>query len=172
MFKIQISNPAILAFNSEMNINLEDAIEAIFPPETEHAFLIWNHKFIPLNYKYDVSLMILDLIKIIGFLKDPKTETIEIHWPSNTFACIWNLKKENQGLIKIHSSWQSVIGGMEDLLNKFGVINIDSKKMEEEIIKLLSFVKTALDKSNINREKIIDFDVLENVLVSDKTSSN
>jgi hypothetical protein len=116
MIKIQLSNPEIISVNKSEFINLEDAIECIFPLDTEHLFLIWNNIFIPLTYKYDISLMVFDFIKILDFIKDNQVSGLEIHWVSNTFASIWRIKKNNS-FLTINSEWKVVNGKVEKILN-------------------------------------------------------
>lgn len=160
MIKIQISNPELLQINEEEVMNLEDAIESIFPLETEYLILIWNNIFIPLSYKYDISIMILDFIKIYNFLNDNKIEKLEIHWASNTFASIWRMEKNND-YVRIKSEWKTVNGGTEDKLNKFSDITISKILLIEEIRKLMIFLKCSIKKSITNYKQIEDFEALE-----------
>ena len=41
MIKIQLSNPVLLPIKEKEVLNLEDAIESIFPLDTEYLILIW-----------------------------------------------------------------------------------------------------------------------------------
>ena len=52
IFSVQASNPKYWKnVLDEEDSSLSDAIETIFPLNTEYAFLEWNHIFIPLSYK-------------------------------------------------------------------------------------------------------------------------
>ncbi|TJZ60057.1 hypothetical protein FAZ15_14325 [Sphingobacterium olei] len=160
MIKIQISNPEVLSLIEEEIINLEDAIESIFPLDTEYLILIWNNIFIPLTYKYDISLMVLDFIRILHFLKDDKGDKLEIHWASNTFVSIWKMKKINSS-VNIKSEWETVNGGTQDLLNKVNENTLPVSDFEKEIKKILFFLKNSLEKSGLNCHLIEDFEKLE-----------
>jgi len=165
MINIQISNPVLLQMTDEESMNLEDAIESIFPLDTEYLILIWNNIFIPLSYKYDISLMVLDFIKILHFLKDNEIDKLEIHWASNTFASIWKMEKINDS-VNIKSEWKTVNGGTQDKLNKLNENKILVNDFAEEIKKLLAFLKSSIEKSGINCDLVEDFATLENVITN------
>ena len=57
-FYIQTSNPYIANKTNADDNKLSEAIESIFPMDTEELILFWNHVGIPLSYKYDISYMI------------------------------------------------------------------------------------------------------------------
>lgn len=119
-------------------MDLEDAIESIFPLDTEHLILTWNNILIPLNYKYDISLMVLDFVRILHFLREEEDDKLAIHWASSTFASIWQMKKEDN-FISIKSYWNTVNGGRENLLNEFNENKVSIKYLENEIKKSYNF---------------------------------
>lgn len=159
MFKIQLSNPEILKVTFNEFVSIEDVLESIFPLDTEYAFIMWNHISIPLSYKYDISLMILDFARIIQYIHKYDELNLTIHWASNTFASIWYLVKYKE-YIKINSSWFSVVGGLEELLNKHNEITIKPTDLQAEINKLQIFVEKAIRSSGALTDKIIGFDSL------------
>jgi hypothetical protein len=159
MFKIQISNPISLSVHTTESMNLEDAIELVFPLETEFLILIWNNIFIPLTYKYDISLMVLDFIKIINFLRDNNKSELEIFWPSSTFVSIWKIKRYEK-VIRINSKWTAVNGKVENLLNSLNENEIQSSEFEEEIMKLIIFINSALIKSGMELNNIVGYENL------------
>lgn len=160
MFKIQISNPEILCIIDDNDTNIEEAIQTIFPLETEYAFLIWNHIFIPLSYKYDISLMIKDFTLIYKFLKDEKKEYMQLHWVSNTFASLWELTKKGD-FIEIKTSWNSVIGKLESLLNAHSAMRIESTLFAKEIQNIIAFIKASLESVGYSSENLDDFLLLK-----------
>ena len=58
-FYIQASNPRFIESISYEVESLSDAVESIFPLNTENAFLVWNYISVPLSYKYDISYMLV-----------------------------------------------------------------------------------------------------------------
>src|SRR5689334_16049310 len=101
MFDIQISNPVAIESRDKDDTNLNEAIQSIFPFKNEYCFVVWNHIFIPVSYKYDISFMINDIIRILDFIKRGDG-CLEIHWASDTFASIWRIECTSQS-IKIES---------------------------------------------------------------------
>ncbi|MBL7997878.1 MAG: hypothetical protein JNL32_04485 [Candidatus Kapabacteria bacterium] len=163
MFELKINNPTILRVDdNECILSLDDAIESIFPLETEHLVLIWNEVIIPLSFKYDISLMVLDFIKIFQFTKDNQSSRLEIHWASNTFAAIWNFEKSKYS-VNINTVWRSVIGGTEDILNVKNKNEVSIDNLQKEIMKLLRFLKYAIEKSGVNSNLIEDFEKLREI---------
>src|SRR5882762_688622 len=120
-FAIQASNPRTRATFDATAENLSDAIESVFLRETEYALLIWNWICIPLSYKYDLSLMVDDIVDLV---EDMVRETMGhrmIHWPSNTFASTWNVKWQD-GKVMINATWECVLGKTEGLLAERSMI--------------------------------------------------
>lgn len=150
MLKIQLSNPIALPVKLEESVSLDEVLELIFPLENEHAYLNWNHCHIPLSYKYDISVLTQDLIKIYDFTQNEDTE-LEIHWASNTFASVWHLQKIN-GHIHIQTKWENVSGGLTELLNTKTSNVIPVQDLESELSKILKFLKQTIinNVSNIN----------------------
>jgi hypothetical protein len=160
MFELQLNSPKILSINEEESMNLEDAIESAFPLKTENLVLIWNNISIPLTYKYDVSIMIFDFMRIISFLKEDDATRLEIHWASNTFATIWEINKKNNS-VYIKTKWSNVIGGQIELLNNKNENILKINEFQNEIKKLLCFIKISIEKSSRNHKLIEDFEKLE-----------
>jgi len=146
MIKFQISNPKTTGLFDPNDSTLEEALETIFPLETEYAFLVWDHIFIPLSYKYDISIMIGDLIRIFHFIKDENERSIEIHWGANTFATIWSIVKLPSFLI-IKSTWFDTLGRLKDVLNNNSEIKVDALHLAHEIKVMLAFLKDCLEKA-------------------------
>ncbi|BAY41833.1 hypothetical protein NIES2111_62290 (plasmid) [Nostoc sp. NIES-2111] len=71
-FYIQVSNPIFLYSPSEIVSDLAEAIQVIYPMETEKAFIIWNHTYIPLSYKYNLSVIIDDILPMLSDLTSQK----------------------------------------------------------------------------------------------------
>ncbi|MGC4070805.1 MAG: hypothetical protein QM784_40250 [Polyangiaceae bacterium] len=69
----------------------------------------------PLSYKYDLSMMIDDVLGLVEELIARERGSREIHWPSNTFACSWWVEWA-EGEVSINSEWRSVVGNVEGVL--------------------------------------------------------
>lgn len=162
-FAIQLGCPKFEIFDNDIvdeTINVEEAIELIFPLETEFLIMIWNKVCIPLTYKYDVSIMINDFISILNFMNSDQGKELVIEWPSNTFSGNWILSK-SKNKINISSKWTAVIGDIETQLNERNSILMDQKLFEIEIRKILCFLNSALKKSGLDLDKIYDYNHLK-----------
>lgn len=108
-FSIQASRPRTTAKHDAEDSTLDEAIQTAFPLHTEAAFLCWDNCFIPLSYKYDISLMILDIIGMLESIIEQPSGPLHIDWASNTFAATWDIDwgREN---VRIRSEWHSVVG--------------------------------------------------------------
>src|SRR5438128_712566 len=122
-FIIQASNPRSVADHDAGDDSLDDAIETVFPLHTEHALLAWNHIYVPLSYKYDFAVIINDVLDIIQAIQTSAQGSHSVHWPSNTFAAIWNMQWD-QGMIAVQSKWNCVLGETEAMLAGRPVIRI------------------------------------------------
>lgn len=160
MFELQLNRPSILSIKEQENMNLEDAVECIFPLKTEPLFLIWNNVSVTLTYKYDISLMVFDFIKILHFIEDNECSILNIHWASNTFASVWRFNKKHD-FVNIKTEWDNVIGGKMDILNERNEIILKKNELRDEIKKILEFLQFALEQSGLNLNMIEGFERLK-----------
>lgn len=116
-FFIQVSNPVWLSGTySAGNVSLADAVEDMFPLETEDAFLVWNHIYVPLSYKYDIAYMIDDVVKLLKMIRENAVGSMNVHWLPDTFRCDWEIEWHDEE-IAILSHWDCTVGNLENLLN-------------------------------------------------------
>ncbi|MDH6310483.1 hypothetical protein M2451_004011 [Dysgonomonas sp. PFB1-18] len=159
MIKIQISNPELSFVKNKDDASIEEALESIFLRNTEYAVLIWENLFIPLSYKYDISIMAKDFIKILEFIEGTDSK-IEIHWASNTFSSIWYLTKLQNGELEIKSLWVCVLGELRELLTKKSNICVTQIAFSKELRKMLFFLKDCLDKCGYTANELYDYNLL------------
>lgn len=118
MFRIQAGSPAVVPVpDGGRGLSLSDAMYVAFPPEADHCLLIWNHIFIPVSYRYDLSLMIDDCLDLTAALSAPGPVHFDVDWPSNTFAAHWDVEAFDD-TVRIESSWETVLGSLAPLLNE------------------------------------------------------
>lgn len=115
MFYVQASQPRCVdAQDSESTLTA--AIERAYPLETEDAYLNWHGVRIALSYKYDISVIVEDVIEMLESLNAPTGE-LAIAWPSNTFRTDWVLRW-SRAQLHCAATWECVAGGVETLLNQ------------------------------------------------------
>lgn len=113
-FFIQASSPKYLCESVEIPESLGEAVEYSFPMLTESMFMTWKGHQIHLSYKYDLSVIIEDLLELIDELQLPTGEQ-EVFWGSDTFNGCWKLRWKD-GQLKVQADWRDVGAGLEKLL--------------------------------------------------------
>lgn len=162
-FVIQSSNPRIeLTWEAEDN-SLSDAIQSVFPLRTERMVLTWNGIYIPLSYKYDVSFMVDDVVDLAMAMLTHSTGSKEIHWPSNTFAAVWDVRWE-AGYVSVIGEWTRVVGGTEALLAASGAIRVPVAEFLGEWKRPLELVADALHRAGYGEVQVPKLALLDDVV--------
>jgi len=148
-FYIQVSNPIFLYSSSEIVSDLAEAIQVVFPMETENAFIVWNYTYIPLGYKYDLSVIIDDLLPMLSDLITQKEGSYRACFGSDTFNAEWNLEWYDEKLY-IAAKWNNLAGNLVKLTSS-SCSSLETKIdiFLSEYKKLFQQVSIAVDKSEI-----------------------
>ena len=164
-FVIQVSNPRVYIKKQCLKDieSISDLIEEIFPMYNEEMILIWNNIRIPLEYKYDVSVIMDDLLDLLQTILNENEGEVSISWPSNTFRSEWNLKWKGQSL-SIDSKWFSVAGLTEDILNKHNKIEIYTNEFLAEWKMLLRFLIKIFKENNLLEMDLEEFDIMKSLI--------
>ena len=159
-FNIQASRPQVNFEFCKDDEKISEAIESIFPMLTENAFLVWNYISIPLNYKYDISIIIEDVLQMLKTIRESSDGgKLEVSWPSNTFACDWTLIWDKSDLL-IKANWRNVVGNTEHLLNASGDVNISVIEFASEWKMVLEVLIKGLEACNYTSTQLKDMDFL------------
>ncbi len=162
-FHIQVSNPSVTEQVNEDDETIGEAIESIFPLDTEHAFISWNGIYIPVSYKYDLSLMYDDIVQMIEALLDSPDGELRIQWPSNTFAAVWNIKWA-KGQMKLNAEWRQLLGSTERLLDGSEIVDMDVESFVAEWRPLLVKLYDALTRAESSGSLSIEIAKLQSLL--------
>ncbi len=149
-FYIQTSNPYILSQTNANDNKLSEAIESVFPMDTEELILFWNHVGIPLSYKYDVSYMIDDILIILQHIQVQKSGELLVHWLPDTFRADWKLEWNGETLF-IYANWESLKGDLQKVLVNSKKVEISKKDFVSEWKMLLKILISALNKNGYDR---------------------
>lgn len=103
--------------------DLREAIEDVFESETEDAILNWNGVSVAISYKYDLSVMIDDLMNALITMRSASVGELVVEWSSNTFQATWQIAWNEQECV-CAATWNSVSGGVERLLSETGAVHI------------------------------------------------
>ena len=116
-FWIQTGNPSVVPSPTiSPESDLAETVQAVFPMETEDAVIVWNHIRVPLSYKYDVSVVMEDVVGLSEFLLGSSKST-RVSFGSDTFQAIWRIERLDRH-IRVDSEWASVAGDIENVLNE------------------------------------------------------
>ncbi|MGB0356673.1 MAG: hypothetical protein ACPGC9_00345 [Cytophagales bacterium] len=125
-FFLQASQPRLAKTPNYPENSLSDAIEEIYLANSEDMIMRWNWIYVPLNYKYDLSYIIVDIMQILEALLGQDRGRFETSFPSCDFAVTWKLHWSGPQL-KIDSHWEGVVGGTEPQLNAQPLLEIDKR---------------------------------------------
>jgi hypothetical protein len=121
IFSIYPKNPEPFVCLAGNAPRLADAIELGFPMEADNAVVVWNDLSIPLNYKYDLSVILDDVLDILNHcLEDKKIKT---WFASNTFTAQWTVDTHDE-IVEVQSDWRAVISKNTNQLNQVPSISV------------------------------------------------
>lgn len=152
-FYIQANNPRTQSVKNIGDESLADAIESTFLLNTENAIMMWNYISIPLSYKYDISYMMEDLLKLLHCLQCEESGKMIIHWLPDTFRCDW-LIIWNHGQMKIQSHWECTVGNLEIILNNNSQTVTSVKHFISEWKEVLNIVIKGLERCGYDESGI------------------
>ncbi|MCU0435831.1 MAG: hypothetical protein MUC87_20395, partial [Bacteroidia bacterium] len=124
------------------------AIHHIFPMTTEMAFIFWNGYFIPINYKYDISVCIDDIISCLEKILNPQSQKLTLTFGSDTFNGYWDIEIIGQQL-QISAHWDS-IRGLEKYVNNQIPVKLNTNDFVAEWCGILTVIDNALVQNRIS----------------------
>lgn len=151
MFSIQLSSPRC---NDEPPLDadtLTELIEDMFLHETEDAYVNWNGVRIALNYKYDVSTIIPEIVTMLDALLEQDRGTSVIEWPSSSFRGTWYLSWSG-GQLTVKSDWMQVAGRVESALRTVGRLEVSVDAFVAEWSELVRFLSTLFERLTLSPE--------------------
>lgn len=153
IFSIQASNPRFRTIMNPDDECLAEAIESIFPLNTENVILTWNCISVPLSYKYDISYMVNDILLLLSVIQKEDIGKMTIQWLPDTFRCDW-LIQWNIDEVQIDSHWECTVGHLEDILNQRKHISLLKSDFVNEWKEVLGVVIKGLECCGYHKSKI------------------
>jgi hypothetical protein len=164
-FAIQACAPIVSPSGRRTAADLADAVSTIFPVEAGDAFMIWNWVPIRLSYRYDLGVLIDDLIPLLHRLVTDEIGSARVYWGSNTFGGEWKLDWARDDLTII-ATWKNVAGGYEELLNSRGTLQVGRRAFLAQWSGLLGKVIDGVRQSRIKIERSALWEDLERLKVA------
>lgn len=142
-FLIQAGRPATIASMDPGDETIFDAIETVFPMNTEDAVMSWNRILIKISYKYDLGQVIYDVLDLLEWVIAGHEGKTLVQWGSSTFFGVWNLIRRRDEL-EITAEWQTVVGNLEKELNARPIVVMTASAFLREWKRPLEIVMSAL----------------------------
>lgn len=125
--------------------------------------MTWNGVYIPLGYKYDVSLMTDDILNLCHDMLARAEGHRRINWPSNTFSTTWDVRWRSD-VVSIDTRWNRVVGGTEGVLTERQSLSVPRRDFLAEWRRPLEIVSNALRCAGYESEQIPRIIFLHEVL--------
>ncbi|MEU5808735.1 hypothetical protein [Streptomyces sp. NPDC047718] len=136
--------------------DLADAVGQMYSSESEDAVLVWNRVPIRLTYRYDIAVLLDDLVPLLEEVRRPGFSAAEVFWGSDTFRAEWELAREGDGL-RIRARWHSTLGNHESLLTERGDVAVAAEEFVREWSKVLWRIVTDVETGSV---ELADDDLL------------
>ncbi|GAA2362158.1 hypothetical protein GCM10010246_61360 [Streptomyces cuspidosporus] len=148
-FCVQPGCPEVLKVESAED--MADAVGQLYPLETEHAVLVWNRVPVLLEYRYDIPVLLDDLVPLLEEVRRPEFSETRVYWGSDTFSAEWQIRRDG-ALLDIHSRWMAVSGGYEFLLNDRSQLTVEINSFVAEWLKVLRRITYDLGAQTVHFE--------------------
>ncbi|WP_208178664.1 hypothetical protein [Hymenobacter negativus] len=139
--------------------SLGEALESCFPYLLDGARLHWNGVPVPLSYKYDLSIVVHNVVGLVRQLRTVTQGSFSICWPSNTFHASW-LVEMAAGRVRVTASWHSVSaqdGPLEEALNAVPVVEAEQAAFMAQWVALLRLAHQYLIATGYTLEELEDY---------------
>ncbi|MFJ9643137.1 hypothetical protein ACWEPM_03820 [Streptomyces sp. NPDC004244] len=136
--------------------DLADAVGQMYSSESEDAVLVWNRVPIRLTYRYDIAVLLDDLVPLLEEVRRPGFSAAEVFWGSDTFCAEWELAREG-GDLRIRARWHSTLGNHESLLTERGDVAVAAEEFVREWAKVLWRIVTDVETGSV---ELADDDLL------------
>ncbi|KAK1182290.1 hypothetical protein B7755_031675 [Streptomyces sp. NBS 14/10] len=148
-FYIQSGCPEVLKV--ETADDMADAVGQLYPLETEHAVLVWNRIPVLLEYRYDIPVLLDDLVPLLEEIQRAEFSETRVYWGSDTFSTEWQIRRDGE-LLRIDSRWMAVSGSYESLLNGRSQLTVEIRSFVAEWLKVLRRIAYDLGAQSVRLE--------------------
>jgi hypothetical protein len=158
MVNLLLFPPTQAGVKDPEDTSLGEALEACFPDRMDGARLLWNGVSVPLSYKYELGLIVHDVVQLVRWLRTAAQGACAICWPSNTFRTNWQLALAG-GRVQLTASWESVSaqdGPLEEALNAAPVVDADQAALMTQWAALLRLAHQRLIDTGYKPEELED----------------
>lgn len=134
----------------------EKAVGEMYSSGAEDAVLVWNRVPIRLTYRYDIAVLLDDLVPLLEEVRRPEFSGAGVFWGSDTFSAEWELTREG-GDLRIRARWHSTLGNHESSLTERGDVTVGAQEFVGEWSRILRRVVTDAEAGSV---ELADDDLL------------
>lgn len=140
---------------------LSEAIELCFPMSSEDARMFWGGINVPINYKYDISVMYEDIVELLQSCLNDESATV--YFCSNTFAGTMSIHPVFESF-RVTGKWEALSGGKETELNKIPELTVNKSFFMLSWCGPLREVLRVVGRSNLRIRLKRELDELQKLL--------
>ncbi len=140
MFSIVPGSPGNSGICNIDDVSAWEALETA-ARDDDRAVFRWNGLEFLLSYRYDISLMALDIVEVIENIEWQPTGAIDVAWPTNGFPYVWRIHWDGRE-VRVHAEARPEPAAV-DLTGRDSV-SLPQAKFLEELRGLLRMVARIL----------------------------
>lgn len=152
-FWVQVSCPKWAVKFDPDDSTVDEALETIFSLETESAIVFWGGAPIALSYKYDISCICMDVVRLLAAMLDSDVGSRLVDWPSSNFSATWAVRWEG-GVATVEATWRSLTGGVEEVLRSAPPVTMPVAEVLAELGGIVSVARVALESAGYTSAQI------------------
>jgi hypothetical protein len=137
----------------EEDESLCDALQTIFPMDTEDAYMVWNWIHVPLGYKYTFSFMVEDVLMILEQLMKHESGELTNCWPVQELRADWHMKWQGD-TVEIRAQWETAPGFTEELLRARPMLIMNKGAFISEWKQVLGVILEALTQAGYHETQL------------------
>ncbi|MDC0710856.1 hypothetical protein POL68_20445 [Stigmatella sp. ncwal1] len=143
MFALSVGNPACTTVRDPSDATMNEALQTICSLD-DQAFLEWSDLKFRLGYKYDLSIMLDDIVAMVLEVDSSEAGTYELDWPSSGFPYHWTLRWNGNEMEIVARARDEP--GAKDLTGR-EQIHIDRRGFLQEWQTLLRLILSCLENA-------------------------
>ncbi len=161
-FSIQAGKPKFQISNGITAEDLSEAIQIIFPMETDDASINWNGTFISMSYKYDLSVMIDDLLPLLLSVQVSDEGQYRVHFGSNTFNTEWQISWKSDELL-LNAHWEENFEDLNLVEKNCSRLKISRTTFLKEWNGVLENLRQSVESSGVSIKRTLDCEFLNHL---------
>lgn len=162
-FWIQVSTPRIRPSQGVVAEDLAAALQLMYVMETEDAVMSWNGVRIAVGYKYDLSIIIEDVLSLLLSLASDAQGEMQVLFGSDTLRGDWRCSWTN-GRLEVLARWDSLAGNVESAANACARLEVGIGEFLAEWRGVLQRVASDVERSGIFVEDQQQLRILHDIL--------